>query len=284
MKSTVHLTPMPYSVLRYLGTLAGNIQFDSRLLYHQIETDNELQKTHNDWISFAQICRSDLAKAGSFEIKTSPVAGIFMMLNPDQASIFILFCITEGYTSFDELLYILTTIQTALPPARYCHPHPDMAWFVAFNMDIIQDVTRDEIIAQQHTLKQPSEGPEKKIERAFGKQLESQGIPVQYQVPCAYGQADIVTPDTIYEVKAFLDKKSLHEAIGQVLAYRACINPAAKAVVVGGKPKRGSVHMQLAQAVGVAVIIWDELPSDVPDHVCEQSGSLSILTNAPDEW
>lgn len=262
MKNTVHLTPMPYSILRYLGTLSEHIRFDSQILYHQLETDNELQKTHKDWISFAQTYQSDLEKPGSFDLRISPTEGPFMMLNPDQSSIFLLFCIIEGDTSFDDLLYILTILQSASLPTRYGHPHPDMRWFVAFSMDVIQNITRDEIVAQRSAWEQPAEGPEKKIEKAFGKQLEAQGIPVQYQVPCLHGQADIVTPEAIYEIKVYLNKKNLHEAIGQVLAYRAALNPAAKAIVVGCKPKRGSINIQLAQAVGVEVIIWDEPPSE----------------------
>lgn len=99
---------------------------------------------------------------------------------------------------------------------------------------------------------------EKRIEREFGKRLSDQGIPVKYQVQCEYGIADIVTPNAIYEVKAALSRSDIHKATSQVLLYRKCINPNAKAVIVGCPYDNEKVEIELAQALGVDVILWED--------------------------
>lgn len=94
------------------------------------------------------------------------------------------------------------------------------------------------------------------IEIELEHQLLGQGIPVSRQVDCFAGTADIVTPDTIYEIKYTLSGHALFQAIGQVLLYRAAINPAARAVVVGVVDDRTTRLIPLIQSIGVDVLPW----------------------------
>jgi hypothetical protein len=96
---------------------------------------------------------------------------------------------------------------------------------------------------------------EKRLELEFGKSLSGQGIPVQHQVRCEHGIADIVTPDAIYEVKASLSRGNIYRAASQVLLYRNCINPSAKAVIVGYPDSKEPVNAGIANALGIEMIV-----------------------------
>lgn len=94
--------------------------------------------------------------------------------------------------------------------------------------------------------------------------LKQQDITVQEpRLPCLAGVPDIVTFDAVYEIKLYLNKDDLFEAIGQVLLYRQClieekrIKPSAKAFIVGiddGKIKRLIPHIN---KLGVEVKLWN---------------------------
>lgn len=111
--------------------------------------------------------------------------------------------------------------------------------------------------------------PESKLEALIGKSLEEQGIPVQYQVRCDAGIADIVTPNAIYEVKPeFHYPGKLYEAIGQVLVYRQWIKPSAQLFVVGYHNTGGHSQKQFAaiqaaaKELGIQVIFWNREETD----------------------
>jgi hypothetical protein len=58
------------------------------------------------------------------------------------------------------------------------------------------------------------------LEYALARRLRAFGIrPVEHQVRTAAGIADVVTPDTVYEVKLRLTRVSLFQAVGQVSVY-----------------------------------------------------------------
>ncbi len=102
---------------------------------------------------------------------------------------------------------------------------------------------------------------ENELQSLVGGNLEKQGIPIQYQVPCDAGIADIVTPKAIYEIKLSLNPDMLFKAIGQVLVYREQINPLVKAFIVGYKGKHSSQQMkaiqETAKKLGVEIIFWE---------------------------
>lgn len=99
---------------------------------------------------------------------------------------------------------------------------------------------------------------EKRLEKEFGKSLADQGISVQHQVKCEVGIADIVTPDAIYEVKASLSRSNIFRAASQVLLYRNCINPSAKAVIVGYPHDKEPVNVEIANKLGIEVVVCED--------------------------
>lgn len=112
---------------------------------------------------------------------------------------------------------------------------------------------------------------EKRLELEFGKSLSGQGISVQYQVKCECGIADIVTPDAIYEVKASLSRGNIFRAASQVLLYRNCINPSAKAVIVGYPHDKEPVNVEIANKLGVEVVVCeDEVAKEYKKKVSER--------------
>jgi hypothetical protein len=82
--------------------------------------------------------------------------------------------------------------------------------------------------------------------------LRTSGIAVEEQVICAAGVADIVTArrDAVIEVKLDLTRKQIQWAVGQVLLYRAAINPSARAIVVGYATGETAGLVDWAAAVG----------------------------------
>jgi hypothetical protein len=71
--------------------------------------------------------------------------------------------------------------------------------------------------------------------------------------------ADLVTArrDAVIEVKLDLSRKQLYTAIGQVLLYRAAINPSARAIVVGYATEETAGLVDWAAELGVEVICWN---------------------------
>jgi hypothetical protein len=101
---------------------------------------------------------------------------------------------------------------------------------------------------------------EPELRAAIARLLRAHGIAVEENVACAAGTADIVTIDrtTIYEVKFRLTRKSLLTACGQLEIYRACINPAARAVIVGiATHETAAVIPHLAE-LGIEVVVWKD--------------------------
>lgn len=88
-------------------------------------------------------------------------------------------------------------------------------------------------IASQFSDKKESSGEEAAIEKALCTRLAKSNP--KRQVRCYCGIADIVTDDSIIEVKVFLDRGPVLSAIGQVLAYRQCIDPSLKPFIAGRK-------------------------------------------------
>jgi len=94
------------------------------------------------------------------------------------------------------------------------------------------------------------------IQRDFAEYLQSQGKEVQREVKCLAGVADIVTDDAIYEIKNTLTAKSIFEAIGQVLVYRFCIKPDARAIIVGRYAEDVDKLRITVESMGIEIIIW----------------------------
>ena len=89
--------------------------------------------------------------------------------------------------------------------------------------------------------------------------LRLSGIAVEEQLVCGAGMADLVTArrDAVIEVKLDLSRKQLYTAIGQVLLYRAAINPSARAIVVGYATEETAGLVDWAAELGVELICWN---------------------------
>src|SRR5262249_32909613 len=99
---------------------------------------------------------------------------------------------------------------------------------------------------------------EPELRQAIIEALRTHGIAVSESVPCAAGAADLVTRsgDAIFEVKHRLNRRALYQAVGQVLLYRLCINPDARAIVVGYAIDEIASLLPLLPALGIEIVLW----------------------------
>ncbi len=100
---------------------------------------------------------------------------------------------------------------------------------------------------------------EVELRAQIAQALRSSGIAVDEQVLCGAGMADLVTArrDAVIEIKLDLSRKQLYAAIGQVLLYRAAINPSARAIVVGYATEETAGLIDWAAELGVEVVCWN---------------------------
>lgn len=97
---------------------------------------------------------------------------------------------------------------------------------------------------------------ESDLEAEICSYLRNAGRQVERQVRCATGTADIVTDAGVLEVKRVLTRDSLIRGIGQVLLYRAAINPDIGAVVIGKLPREGLDMNIVRYARSLGVLVW----------------------------
>jgi hypothetical protein len=90
----------------------------------------------------------------------------------------------------------------------------------------------------------------------LAKILSADG-PVETEVDCGPGRADIVTRDAVIEVERVLDRHSMFCAIGQVLVYRQAIDPGRKAVVAGMPDWRKESRVLHRYAKEFGVEVWE---------------------------
>jgi DNA-binding Xre family transcriptional regulator len=88
--------------------------------------------------------------------------------------------------------------------------------------------------------------------------LRASNLAIMEGLVCAAGVADLATVarDVIFEVKHRLTRAALYQAVGQVLIYRACINPQARAVIVGYPTMETAALQPHIAALGIEVICW----------------------------
>jgi len=258
------LSQLAGDIFQQLDDLDGenSPRFDSRVLFERMNAlvyvtsegkpspGGNVKNSHEQWLHFIHEQKSNFEALGDVEMRISPDRQAFAMLNCLQAEIIVLFSQCETIPLFTDLLDIAVYLRQEKAAHRLPIPSPLSVVF-AFPPS---NKTREEL----RVPKEPVDKTEKRIEKAFAATLTTQGIPVQHQVKCEAGIADIVTPDAIYEVKASLTRSSIQKGIAQVLAYRACINPSAKVAIVGYPHKKQPVDFEFAQALGVDVIVWED--------------------------
>jgi DNA-binding Xre family transcriptional regulator len=98
------------------------------------------------------------------------------------------------------------------------------------------------------------------LRAAVVERLRASGLAVMEQVSCAAGVADIVTADqtALLEIKHHLSFRALQQATGQLLLYRQCINPSARAIIVGYATPAIVTLRPTIEALGIEVICWND--------------------------
>jgi DNA-binding Xre family transcriptional regulator len=116
-------------------------------------------------------------------------------------------------------------------------------------MDIAEPQTSISAATPQHR-------SEPALRAAIAQTLRAHGLAVDEQVACAAGAADLVTArrDAIYEAKLFLSRKALQQAVGQLMLYRASINPEARMIVVGYPTPETATLRPHIEALGIEVV------------------------------
>jgi hypothetical protein len=219
----------------------GEHRMDSRLIAEKLGLE------HESFIKTTRTYHAELQELGVVPHFTeNPFGGKsgrpqkYAMLNMDQ----VLFSVLLESPKVETLMFFLDI-------TGYHNASSQTTFFADFMNSYSCD---KESSAQKETRVKA----EKRIELELAKSLARKGIHVQRQVQCSVGAADVVTPDSIYEVKAFLSPTRIREAITQVLGYRTCINPNAKVYVVGKRWKEREPETKFAKALGVEIIVWGE--------------------------
>ena len=96
---------------------------------------------------------------------------------------------------------------------------------------------------------------EREFESQFCLWLKYMGYSYLRQYRCKHGVADIVTHNTVTEVKLGLTRPRLFHAIGQALVYRGDINPVATPIVLTDSPVPDE-FFQIGKSAGVVVLWW----------------------------
>lgn len=162
------------------------------------------------------------------------------------------------YITQDEYVQHIKSLCIAQGYIPFIDFDPEMNWWVWHSMQCPDfTISKKRIAAKFENDPKTSPRTEKKLERAIVNHLRKSGIEAKCQVRCAAGIADIVTPDAVYEVEQTLSRQKIFEAIGQVLLYRACINPHAKAIIAGYGASDLNTLKPYISSLGVEVLEWN---------------------------
>lgn len=104
---------------------------------------------------------------------------------------------------------------------------------------------------------------EEELQDGVARYLQQRGWGVVQHERSAAGEADLVARSgdrvMVIETKRLLSRRQLFSAAGQVLAYKAAINPAAEAVVIGYASRDTHLATPGIEALGVTVVAIPEL-------------------------
>lgn len=102
---------------------------------------------------------------------------------------------------------------------------------------------------------------EEELLRALANDLDRKGVKYDTKVKCdIIGEADLVTSDSIYELKYGPRSDSLFKAIGQALMYREAIGRPLTPRILCTLPNSKKVRrmIELAKHLGVEIVRWEE--------------------------
>jgi hypothetical protein len=96
---------------------------------------------------------------------------------------------------------------------------------------------------------------EEELERVIFDAFVGAGVAVWRQVRCgAWGRADLLTKDAVYEAKDVLTRRTFYEALGQLQCYSNYLNPDARRVIVCNRSKVPQLH-EVAKDNGIDVLV-----------------------------
>lgn len=99
---------------------------------------------------------------------------------------------------------------------------------------------------------------ERETEDALVALLAAQDVAVLRQVRVPTGVIDVLTPDTLYEVKTWLTRDSIFEGLGQLLVYQAGRGEGAplRLVLFGRETRETAALVPVLEQLGVEVQTW----------------------------
>lgn len=122
--------------------------------------------------------------------------------------------------------------------------------------------------AKERALNEDDDRPRPQTEQDFEEMLcyllESEGISYRRQVRTGCGIADVVTADTVYEVKLELTRPVLFKALGQVTMYAAALRKPRR-VIFGRQPDSDDFE-ELRRIVHLTGVRINAFPSKRDEH------------------
>lgn len=99
---------------------------------------------------------------------------------------------------------------------------------------------------------------ERETEDAVYAELLAAGVAVRRQVRIPSGVIDLLTPDAVYEVKTFLTRDSLFQAVGQLMVYAKDSGSAhpLRLIAVGRETRETAALIPVLARIGVEVRVW----------------------------
>lgn len=99
------------------------------------------------------------------------------------------------------------------------------------------------------------EGAENHLETLLCRKLDSVGIDYDRRVINSCGYADVVTADTVYEIKNILTHDTLFKAFGQVTLYATALGKPRR-VIVGRRAKGNEAMEAVIRSLGVEINVY----------------------------
>lgn len=99
---------------------------------------------------------------------------------------------------------------------------------------------------------------ERETEDGVFAELAAAGVPVRRQVRVPCGVIDLLAPGAVYEVKTFLTRDSLFQAVGQLMVYAADAGAPGplRLIVVGRETHETGALVPVLERIGVEVQLW----------------------------
>jgi len=115
--------------------------------------------------------------------------------------------------------------------------------------------------------RKPRLARESLLEDKFVDLFSGAGMSVKRQVPCRFGRADVVIGNIIFELKDKLTRRSLQQALGQLMFYKYDF-PSARMAIVCNSSSVPHLHDAARQA-GAEVYAWLDIKRNPQCIICD---------------